>query len=720
MNTRTLTLSAAGLALVGLGGCQTTAPSSEPMPTGVERSTAQVGPDVVDARTLTFPALGEVNVPEVRRATLSNGVEVYLVEDRSLPLVRAQARVGVGSLADPSSHVGLADVAAQAMRSGGAGALDADALNLALESVGASVEAYAGDDATTVAMQALEETVDTVLPLFAAVLAEPRFAEEQVELAKTQQKAGIARRNDNPQQIATREMFQALYGEDSPEARVPEYWTIDAISPDDARAWHARHVAPANTRLAVWGDFDADEMIDQLEAALGRWETPPDFEPTSVPATPTSVARRVLFVEKPDVNQSTVLIGHAGAVRRDHPDYPALLVLNEILGGGFSSRLYKTIRSDLGFAYAVFGNYSADYDEPGVFYSGTFTKSESTLAAADAMLDVIRSMQTTPPSEAELALAKEAYLNSFVFNYDTKGEVLGRRLTYDTYGYPADHLERVREGVEAVTAADVQRVAREYLRPDEATILVLGNPADFDRPVSSLGEVETVDIAIPTTPPGEAAASGDAEAGAAALDAVAEALGGAARFDALDAFRTQSTTEVSANGQTLSIEGETAVRLPDQVRVVQRLPMGEITVVLDGQSAQILTPAGPQPAPPQIVEQLRSQLYLSLPYLLARRDDAEVEALADGALQVRVPGVPAPYRIALGADGRPVSITTTQITPGGPAEVVVTLGDYREVGGLTLPYRYTQTQGGEPSGETVISEMEINPDLADGLFSVRG
>ncbi|MEL6615405.1 MAG: pitrilysin family protein, partial [Bacteroidota bacterium] len=295
----------------------------------------------VDPRTLTFPDLGEIELPEVRRVELDNGLTILLTEDRGLPLVRASARIGMGSLWDPADQAGLASLAAQTMRSGGAGDLGPDALNEALENLGASVEVFAGDDGSTASMTTLTQNLGTVLPLFVDVLTAPQFDAEKIELAKTQTKSGISRRNDSPQGIAVRELFERLYAEGSPYAQQEEYYTIDAISRDDIVAFHREYVRPENTLLAVWGDFDAAEMEGRLRDAFGAW-TGTGAPSPEVPAVEFTEGPAVYTVEKADVNQSTVLIGHPGSIRFDHPDYPAVVMMNQVLGGGFGSRLFQT------------------------------------------------------------------------------------------------------------------------------------------------------------------------------------------------------------------------------------------------------------------------------------------------------------------------------------------------------------------------------------------
>ncbi|HLT46368.1 MAG TPA: pitrilysin family protein [Rubricoccaceae bacterium] len=711
------------LALLLAAGCATTGTPTQP--TTAPDQPAGPGVADYDVEALEFPPVRDVALPEIERVELPNGLVVFLTEDRALPVVRASARIGMGSLWEPDDHVGLAAITAETMRTGGAGDLGPDSLNLALENLGAAVEVSASDDATFASMRTLAEHVDEVLPLFASVLMAPRFEEAKVELAKTQTKSAIARRNDDPQGIATRELFKLVYGADSPYARHEEYWTIDAISRDDVVAFYERYVHPNNTYLAVWGDFDAAEMAEKIRAAFAGWEREDGFSRPEPPPVEAEAGREVAFVEKDDVTQSTVLIGHAGEVRLDHPDYFPLVVMNEILGGGFSSRLFQTVRSDLGLAYAVFGVYTADYETPGVFYAGTFTKSESTVEAARAMLDVIEGMQARPPTDEELSLAKEAYLNAFVFNFDTRGEVLNRQMTYAYYGYPEDFIQRVKDGVEAVTAADVQRVARQYLHPDQAKVLVLGNSEDFGEPVSALGDVEVLDVTIPTAPPGEAGAApaGDA-AGAALLGRALDALGGADAFAAIEAVRYEAETEAELNGQPVTLQSEATVVLPDRVHAMQQTPMGELTVVLVGDEGVIHTPMGSQPAPAPLVAQVQGQLFQDLPYLLARAGELTATALEpdEGVERVALaaPGLDSPLTLALDpGTGRPVRLNMVLAGMQGPQEVVVTYDDYREVDGLLLPFATSQTVDGEPAGRSTYRAIVINPDVDEALFGLE-
>ncbi len=715
---------------VGVAGCTSTGTVADRPATDRPRTDPAMadatGPRLsdYDVRELAYPSVRDVSLPDIERVELDNGLVVFLVEDRSLPLIEVTATVKAGSVFDPAAEAGLAAVAASSMRTGGAGARTPDEVNLALENVGATVEVFAGAEQTTAVASGLSDVfVSDVLPVFADVLMAPGFDAEQVDLVKTQQRTAIASRNDDAQGIATREMLQLLYGEDSPYARDIEYATLDAIDRADVLAFHERYVTPNATLMAVSGDFDASEMAATLRSTFGQWKRGAAVQ--APPAPTFQSGPGLYFIPKDDVNQSTILIGHPGEIRLDSPDYPAVRVMNEVLGGGFASRLFQTVRTDLGLAYAVFGQYGADYDSPGVFYSGTFTKSESTVQAAQAMREVIESMRTTPPTAEELALAKDSYLNSFVFNFDTKDEVLRRVLTYERYGYPADFLQTLKDRIEDVTAADVQRVAQRYLTPDQAKVLVLGRAADFDESLTALGTATTIDISIPTGADASDEPAGDAVAGAQALRRAAEALGGAARFAAITAYETTSETAVSQGPMAgATVSGTTLVELPGRVRSVQTTPFGEITVVLNDGRGLLMLPGGQsQPAPAQVVSSVGDQLFLDLPYLMARLGDLEAEALEpmDGMARVRVraAGLSQPVTLVLDASGRPVRATTTQVGPTGPVQAVVEFSDYRDVDGLTLPFKTVQSVDGEVAQTATVQAYNLAPTVAADAFDVE-
>ncbi len=671
------------------------------------------------------PPLPEFDIPEPEQVTLPNGMIVFLIENHELPLISMSARVGAGAVYEPADKIGLASIAGQVMRTGGTENVDADALNLRLENMGAQIEASIGTVSGQVFMSSLTETVDEVLPLFADVLMHPAFPEDKIDLAKTQSKSGIARRNDQAQSIVNREFDKLLYGADSPYARHTEYATIDAIERQDLIDFHGRYFLPNNTILGVWGDFDTDEMVSKLENAFAAWQAQEDFVRPTQPSPDTGSEYGVYYAPKADVTQSAILMGHPGEITMNHPDYFAVTVMNQVLSG-FTGRLFQNVRDDKGLAYAVFGGYTANFERPGQFYAGIMTKSETTVDGTEAVREEIEKLRAAPPSDEELELAKDNYLNSFVFNFDTRQEIVNRMMTYAYYDYPLDFLNRVREGVQAVDASEVHRVAQKYLRPDDMKILAVGNGDDFGRPLADLGEVETIDIAIPTgLEPAPEATEETLSEGQELLEKAVDTLGGREAFAAIKTLRQTMTVGVMLpGGQQMEMEAMQYVSYPDRVRAEMSIPgMGAIVVVINGDDIMVDLPQGLPMEPPGIREQYKSQKDRDMISMLAR-DDLTVQHLGQEeldtgqtveVLSVTMPDVASPTQLLLDPDTHePVGVRYTE----GPAQVLAIITEMQEVGGVRLPSRLETYMDGTPAGSMEL-ETELNVDLPDHLFELK-
>jgi zinc protease len=446
-------------------------------------------------KQLKYSRLGDIQVPQVQQVTLANGMRLFLLEDHELPLISVSARIRTGSIYEPPDKVGLAAITGTVMRTGGTISRTGDQIDEQLENIAASVETGIGLNSGSAFVSALKKDIDVGLDILADVLMNPAFREDKIMLAKIQHRSAIARRNDDVGSIAAREFEKLIYGPQSVYARHTEYATIDNISRDDLVAFHKKFYGPNNIMLGIWGDFETDEMVQKIEKAFEGWEKV-DVEFPKTPPVEYEFPKTVNVIRKDDVNQSNIYLGHIGGLR-SNPDYFALILMNRILGSGFTSRLFKNVRSREGLAYSVFGIYSANYDFPGLFYVGCQTKSEATVKAIRAMTEEVRKMTESEVTDEELALARDSYLNSFVFNFDTRGEIVGRLMTYAYFDYPLDFLQKTKDNLEKVTKEDILRVAKKYLRPDDVQILAVGRPQDFDEPMSVLGSTREIDITIP-------------------------------------------------------------------------------------------------------------------------------------------------------------------------------------------------------------------------------
>ena len=442
-------------------------------------------------KELAYPRLGDIRIPEVKRVILANGMQLFLLEDHELPLINMSAMIRTGSVYEPADKVALAGITGTVMRTGGTTSRTGDEIDKELEQIAASVETGIGENSGSASVSVLKEDIDTGLAVLADVLMNPAFREDKIELEKIMSRALIARRNDSARQVVRREFNKIIYGPQSIYARQTEYATIDNITRDDLVAFHKKFYRSNNMMLAVWGDFDTNRMIERLQKAFNEWEKA-DTEIPAVPEVKYKFRPTVNLVRKEDINQACIHLGHIGGLRSD-PDYFALLVMNRAL----SDRIFKNVRSRKGLAYSAYGSYGAGYDHPGLFIVECQTKSEATVYATRAMIDEVRKISESEITDEELALAKEGFLNSFVFNFESKGQIVRRLMTLEYYGYPADFLQKTKTNVEKVTKADVLRVAQKHLHPDKLQILAVGRPDDFDEPLSVLGPVNEIDITIP-------------------------------------------------------------------------------------------------------------------------------------------------------------------------------------------------------------------------------
>src|SRR5262249_34400338 len=260
------------------------------------------------------------------------------------------------------------------------------------------VETGADEDSSAISLDVLKSDFDTVFPIFADLLRTPEFRQDKIDLAKTQANTNISRRNDDPMGMGNREANKLAYGTDSPYARQPEYATIASITRDDLIAFHNKYVHPNNIIFGVVGDFDSAKMEAKIKEAFGSWPKGPQA-PTAAPSGGTPAKAGVYFIAKDDVTQSNVYVVHPSPATRHSPDYYALVVMNEILSGGFSGRLMNDIRTARGLAYGVGGGISSPWDHPGFFRIWVGTKSGSTVEAINALKTDLVDLTTKPVSD---------------------------------------------------------------------------------------------------------------------------------------------------------------------------------------------------------------------------------------------------------------------------------------------------------------------------------
>jgi hypothetical protein len=497
-----------------------------------------------------------------------------------------------------------------------------------------------------------------------------------------------------------------------------EYATVDNVKRSDIEAFYKRYFFPANIMLTVQGDFNAAEMKTKLQTLFGTWNaTQPPVPP--FPKVDNNPKPGVYLATKTDVTQTNFAMGQMGGVLSDK-DYPALEVMADILGGGFQSRLFQKVRTQLGLAYEISASWGANFDHPGIFEIAGSTKSASTVETLKAVDKEVERIRTAEVTAEELESAKQTVINGVVFNFDTPSKTLNRLLTYRYYGYPEDFIFQYRKAVTAVTRADVLRVAKQYLDPAKFVIVAAGNPKDFGTPLSALGEpVSEIDLTIPAPvskkPAATTADPTAAARGKAMLAKASEAMGGAQKLAAVKDMTEVDTVQIDpAAGGLKATQTELWVA-PDKFRQDNVLPFGKVSTYSDGKTGWIATPQGVQPVPPAQLTQVQFETF-RIWFSLLRSENAV--AMPDGKVQVSDKTGHSVVLTFDPATGLPA--TESYPAPDNPnGTVTETYSDWSESSGIKLPHKIVLTQDGHHYGDITVSEISLNKGITEELISKK-
>lgn len=426
-------------------------------------------------RDLVFEELAfEPPDPAAHRHELSNGVVAYVVPDRTLPLVTVSVLVRTGAYLESPGKAGLAALTGSQMRAGGAGELAPAAFDDEAAFLAAELSSGIGDTSGRASVNCLTKDLDASLDLLFDMLRRPRFDQDRLDLAKSQVLQRMERRNDSTASIESREWGRLLRGADHFTTTPSTRASIEALTRDDLAAFHREHYHPGNFIFAVSGDVEPAGVLARLEARMADW---PAREPVSaaVPAPDHDLRPGVYVVDKDDVNQGRVVIGHLAAMR-DDPDRYALMVMNDILGGGgFAARLLTRIRSDEGLAYSAYSSFGFGTYYPGAFRVSFQSRSETVARAAAIVLEEIERIRSEPVTEAELRTSKASFIDTFSRTFSSPAST-ARLFADDEYtGRDPSYLTAYRDRIRGVGVDDVLRVARERLHPQRLVILVVGD-----------------------------------------------------------------------------------------------------------------------------------------------------------------------------------------------------------------------------------------------------
>jgi zinc protease len=725
---KTCAMKPALLGLIVAMSCFATLPCASAQTKSAAGSTGKAGAEKT-WQQIPIPSLPAFKPQQPKRVELSNGMVIFLQEDHELPLIDGVARIRGGSINEPDAKIGLVDIYGEVWRTGGTKSQTGDDLDDFLEVRAAKVETGGGPDSTTISFSCLKGDLDDVFKVFVNVLQNPEFRADKIDIAQKGEEDSISRRNDDERGIAQRESVKLAYGADNPFAKVPEYATVAAVTRQDLLDWHAKYVHPNNIILAISGDFDSTAMETKLRAAFDSWPKGPVLPKNEIQYSPAKPG--YYLIPKDDVNQSSIHMVALGTTR-DNPDYYAISVFNQAFGGGFSSRLFNDIRTKRGLAYGVGGGIGTNFGHPGILQISIGTKSQSTIEAIKAADEDIADLATHPITDEEIQRAKDAILNAFVFRLDSPDKILGERMTYEYYGYPADWLDKYQAEIKKVTAADVNRVAAKYLHKDQLAVLVVGNTKDFDKPLSSLGAVKEIDITIPPPPSSKEnekeetkPAASNAE-GKALAAKVAAAMGGLPKLQSVKTLHVNFTQSEGSGSSEEPTPIDVTLAFPDSVRIDVQTPHGMLTLVA-APNAGFMSMAnmGTQSMPPAQKTEMLAQLHHDFIYVAAHAEDpaftftaAGTEKIGDVDAAILDIGGAIPW-LRWYIDPKTGYILREKYkgaTPAGPFDGETDLSDWRTADGVTQPYMHKNKRNGQESSVVEYKKIEINPAVDGKQF----
>lgn len=441
----------------------------------------------------------KVKLPRPFETTLPNGINLMILEDHRFPLVTVQFDIdGAGPMYEPAGTPGLAGATARLLAEG-TKTRTSKQIAEQIDSLGASLSASAGfgSGSAVVAASGLSDTFEQWFALAADVLLHPSFPADELAQYQGRAKSALLQQRSQPGFLANQTMSRALYGT-YPAAVVsatPE--SLDSLTPAMLADWHDKHYAPQNTILAISGDVHAETLVPKLRQWLAEWQRTKagvKFPPGPPPAS----KEKIFLVDRPGSVQTTLLMGNL-AIDRTNPDYPAMVVLNDVLGGGSASRLFLNLREEKGYTYGVYSNLIAR-KYAGPWTAGGDLRTEVTDGAMTEFLRELNRIRDEKVPDEELDAARRSVVARFALSLESPQQLIGYAITRKAYNFPADYWDKYPAQIAAIKADDVQRVARKYINPATMQVVAVGDASKIKPVLEKYGPVETVDASGKTAP----------------------------------------------------------------------------------------------------------------------------------------------------------------------------------------------------------------------------
>ena len=429
-----------------------------------------------------------VKLPKPVETTLPNGLTVLILEDHRFPVVTTTLNIsGAGPIFEPADKPGLANITAQMLREG-TKTRSSRQIAEEIERIGATLNANSayGSAAVNFSASGLSDNFDQWFGLLTDILLNPTFPVEELNKLKARLKTQLVQQRTQPGFLAEERFRQVVYGKHPASVYTTKAEVVDALTPEMLAEWRRTHYVPQNAILGIAGDVKATEVIAKLKNWLGGWQKT-DYKETLPPHATPATEGKIYLIDRPNSVQATITMGNI-AIDRRHPDYVPVVVMNSIVGGSGSARLFLNLREEKGYTYGVYSGFVA-LKYPGPWSAGGDVRTEVTEEAMTEFLKELNRIRDEQVPATELEEQKRSIVASFALSLESPAQLLNYAITRKIYNLPADYWDAYPAKVMAVTAQDVQRVAKQYVNPQTQQVVIVGDASKIKPILDKFGTV---------------------------------------------------------------------------------------------------------------------------------------------------------------------------------------------------------------------------------------
>jgi zinc protease len=684
----------------------------------------------------------DVKFPPYQFRTLPNGLQVIAVSHHEQPAVSLRLLIRAGGAQDPPDKGGVATLVA-ALLDQGTTTRTAEQIATSIDSIGGLSGTGATSDMTSITAVVMKDSFDFGLDLVSDLARNPKFAPEEIERQRQQILSGLRVGYEDPDYIAGMVFDRLVYGfhpYGKPDSGTPA--SISSVTRDDLIAFHKAWFGANNAILAIVGDVSHEEAFAGAERAFGKWAKAERV--AAKPVDPPPPTRRVVVIDRPGVVQTEIRVGNIG-LPRNHRDFLALDLAINILGGEGGNRLHRVLRSDRGLTYGASADVNA-FKDSGNIVADTDTRSETTGEALRLIVDEFWRLQRQRVRDEELADAQAYLTGSFPLTIETPSAIAVQIISAVFYGLDLNELQTYRERVNAITPDDIQRVARDYLRPDRLSIVLVGDASVFGKQLAGVGFEQYERIPLADLDLGSAdlkrhgspavryspAAYRAPEQQTSLAELISRAVAAKGGLEKLRSIKTIKATAITTlyGGSASAVDVDTTsyIRYPGAFRVDAVMPGGTVTQVFNGGEYWIRDERGVREAPEAVADQIQGTVQRDVVGLLL--------ALADGKVAAqRLPDVVDAGRglHAIGVGGRGMQAVTVLLDPatdlilaqryempmgsGTSSLMEETFSDYRNIDGLQVAFSAVVRRGGTPFLARRVRTFQYNVPIDPALFT---